>query len=219
MKNKVITYGQAERADYRYRITAFTDTGFKFTLERFGSVMGRFELNIPGAYNVGNAAAAIVAAIEYGIDIKIIAEAISGYRGIARRLEPVGNRFGRTVYYDYAHHPTEIRASINAVKMLTHDLVTVVFKPHTYSRTKSLWEDFCRALSLADYVIMTDIYPAREEPIDGISSLRMVYEIGEQAMFSPDAEVPLYVDAKTHGVIIIMGAGALEEIKNDILHK
>ncbi len=219
LKNKVVTYGQGERADYRYRINAFNDVGYSFSLERFGTVIGRFNLNIPGVFNVGNAVAAIVAALEYGIDIKVIEEAISDYKGIARRLELVGSRLGRPVYYDYAHHPTEIRATVNAVKMLTHDMITVVFKPHTYSRTKSLWEDFRMSLSLADYVIMTDIYSAREEPIDGISSSRMAHEIGERAIFSADAEVTACIDAKTHGVIIIMGAGDLEEIKNDILYK
>ena len=217
VKTKVVTYGMGERNKYRYSITSFKECGFEFTVSLFGEPIERFELNIPGVFNVGNAVAAIVVALEFGIDSKIIAEAIAAYRGIPRRLEYVGDRFGRRVFYDYAHHPTEMRASINAVKMLTHDLVTVVFKPHTYTRTKRLWEDFRMALSLADHVILTDIYPAREEPIEGITSEKMAREVGERATYCKDDSVVASLDLKTHGVIIVMGAGDLESIKNDIL--
>lgn len=217
VRNKVITYGVGERNKYRYSITSFKEGGFGFTISLFGEPIENFELNIPGVYNVGNAVAAIVVALEFGIDSKTIAEAIASYRGIPRRLEYVGDRFGRRVFYDYAHHPTEMRASINAVKMYTHDLVTVVFKPHTYTRTKRLWEDFRMALSLADHVILTDIYPAREEPIEGITSERMAIEVGERATYCTDDSVVATLDLKTHGVIIVMGAGDLENIKNEIL--
>lgn len=217
IKSKVITYGMGERNKYRYAITSFKECGFGFTVSLFGEPIDKFELNIPGVFNVGNAVAAIVCALEFGIDSKIIAKAIAEYRGIPRRLEYVGDRFGRKVFYDYAHHPTEMRASINAVKMLTHDLVTVIFKPHTYTRTKMLWEDFRMALSLADHVILTDIYPAREEPIEGITSVKMAAEVGDRATYCADSSVISTLDLKTHGVIIVMGAGDLEDIKNQIL--
>ena len=219
IKGRVITFGQSTSCDYRYSITGFREMGFDFVDSKLGDEIGRFRLNIPGAFNVSNAVAAIVTALEYGVDAKIIADAISGFSGISRRLERVGTRYTRPVYYDYAHHPTEMSASINAIKMLTHDLVTVIFKPHTYSRTASLWEDMKSALSLADHVILTPIYPAREEAIDGISSERLAREIGSRARFCDDSEVLRYLDLYTNGTVIVMGAGNMENIKKDVLNK
>lgn len=219
IKGKVITFGQGMTTDYRYSIVGFGEDGFDFTLSKFGSEIGRFRLNIPGVFNVSNATAAIVTALEYGIDIKTVREAIGAYRGIARRLERVGTRYTRPVYYDYAHHPTEIAASINALKMHTRDLVTVIFKPHTYSRTRSLWEEMKTALSLADHLILTPIYPAREKKIEGITSERLAYEIGSRAKFSEDDDILRYLDLYTHGTIVVMGAGDMEKIKKDVLNK
>ena len=219
MKSTVITFGCGERADYRYIITAFKERGFEFAITTKKRTVGKFELNIPGVFNVTNATAAIVAAIEYGIDVEVVREAISQYRGIPRRLEYIGERLGREIYYDYAHHPTEIAASINALKLFTENHVTVIFKPHTYSRTECFWEDFRSALSLADNVILTDIYPAREDPIDGIDSRRLADEIGTKAMFCADNEVVSYLDMHTHGTVIIMGAGDMDSIKSDILKR
>lgn len=215
-RKRVVTYGQGDRAIYRYRIIEFRRGGFSFVLMKNGEKRGRFELNIPGIFNVSNAVAAIVTALECGIDVDTARLAIAEYRGIDERIQLVGEHLGRPLYYDYAHHPTEIASTINALKMQTHDQITVVFKPHTYSRTQSLWEDFRRALSLADFVIMTDIYPAREAPIAGVSSRRLAQEIGEFAYFCEDGEVVGTIDASTHGVIVIMGAGGLENIRADL---
>ena len=217
IKCPVVTFGSGDNNDYRYFITSFFDGGFEFSLSKHENVIARFELNVPGIFNVHNAVAAIVAALEYGIDVRIIAEAIKKYRGIPRRLELIGSRHARQVYYDYAHHPTEIAASINALKMLTHEPVTVVFKPHTFSRTKSLWNELSAALSLADYPILTDIYPAREEPVLGITSEALAEHIGHNARYCKDNEVVRTVDHGTHGVIVLMGAGDFQEIKKDIL--
>lgn len=217
VKAKVVTFGSGENNDYRYSITSFKDCGFEFSISRFGNVIGNFEINIPGVFNVHNATAAIVVALEYGLDVDTVAEAISLYGGISRRLELIGTRYGRQVYYDYAHHPTEIAASINALKMLTHEPLTVIFKPHTFSRTKSLWGELRYSLSLADYLILTDIYPAREEAIEGISSERLAEEIGNTAKYCNDSDVVRTVDFNTHGAIVLMGAGDLQEIKKEIL--
>lgn len=216
VRKRIITYGQGERSDYRYSISEFRERGFGFEVFSRSKSIGKFEINIPGVFNVSNATAAIVAALESGIDVETAARGISAYRGIKNRIERVGVHLGRAVYYDYAHHPTEISSVINAVKMETHDEVTVIFKPHTYSRTKSLWEDFRSSLSLADYLILTDIYPARETAIRGVSSERLAREIGGGAMFCEDASVREAIDRFTHGAIIIMGAGGLEEIRASV---
>lgn len=214
----IITFGSRENNDYRYFITSFSDEGFEFSLSHRGEEMGVFRLNIPGAFNVHNATAAIAVALEFGIDKEIIAEAIKNYHGISGRLEYIGSRYGRPVYYDYAHHPTEISASINALKLLTEAPLTVVFKPHTFSRTKALWQDFCSSLSLADFPVITDIYPAREKPISGITSSRLAKDIGGSAIYCHDDEITKIIDRQTEGAIVLMGAGDFEKIKFGILN-
>ena len=214
---RVVTFGSGEGADYRYLISSFCERGFVFTLSHFGSYIDSFTLSIPGVFNVTNAVGAIVVALEFGIDVKIIKKAITAFSGIPRRLELVGGRRGRAVFYDYAHHPTEIAATINTVRAMTGGEVTVVFKPHTYSRTKSLWENFRLSLSLADRIILTDIYPARETSIPGVSSARLAEEIGSIATFCHDCDVARVLDINPHGAIVLMGAGDMETIKTDVL--
>ena len=152
-----------------------------------------------------------------GIDIDKIYEAVSAFRGIPRRMELIGRAFGRDVYYDYAHHPTEIGASISALRGLNCGEITVLFKPHTYSRTKSLWNETCASLSLADYVVLTDIYAAREEPIFGITSENLARDIGDVAAYVKDGEAAEYIIKNTGGAIVLMGAGDLTEIKNQLI--
>ncbi|MBO5206939.1 MAG: UDP-N-acetylmuramate--L-alanine ligase [Clostridia bacterium] len=217
LKNKVVTFGQGERVDYRYSITSFLEHGYEFSVSKFNTEIGRFRLFVPGIYNVTNAVAAVVTAIEYGINVDVIREGIAAFSGIGRRLEYIGERYGRKIYYDYAHHPTAIRCAINALKLETGDLITVVFKPHTYSRTKSLWDGFIDALSLADYAVITDIYAAREEPIEKVSSERLAMSIGPGAIYSLDEAVCAVVDRQTHGAIVLMGAGDFGRIKRDLL--
>lgn len=217
LKCRVVTFGQTERADWRYLITAFLDSGLEFTLYHHGTRVQKFKLNIPGTHNVQNAAAAAIVALEQGVRAEVVPGAIESFVGVPRRLELVGEHHGRPVYYDYAHHPTEIIASINTLKQINHDLLTVIFKPHTYSRTLSLWSEFSEALSLADHIIVTDIFAAREDPIQGVTARRLAHNIGERAIYSPDYEVVSAVDSSTHGTIVIMGAGDTENIKNDLL--
>ena len=217
IKAKVITFGNGENNNYKYSLISFLDKGFSFNISRNGEYLGDFELHIPGSFNIYNATAAIAVAIECGIDVKIVAEAISHYNGIARRLEFLGFRKGREVYYDYAHHPTEIKAVIDALRLSAQGPLTVVFKPHTYSRTRSFWEDFRSALSGADYVILSDIYPAREEAIPDVSSTRLAEAIGERAKYCPDERIIESIDRDTRGRIVLMGAGDLEKIKRNIL--
>ena len=217
MQTRVVKYGAKFDNDYRYEITSFREIGCEFALSKFGSKIGSFEINIPGSFNVSNATAAIVTALEYGVDINVAREAIAAFSGVPRRLEFIGCRRGRAVYYDYAHHPTEILASIDALRMLNCKPLTVIFKPHTYSRTKSLWREFVLALKSADYVILTDVYAAREPEIQGITSERLAHEIGKNAIYCPDNEVISVLDRYTCGAIVIMGAGDMELIKKEVL--
>ena len=217
IKTRVITFGSGENNHYRYSITSYKEVGFCFSVSRGGVELGSFELNIPGEFNLYNATAAVAVALEYGIDVQAVKEALALYNGIPRRLEYIGQRALRPVFYDYAHHPTEIKASIDALKLLTHLPLTVIFKPHTYSRTRSLWNELCSALSEADNLLLTDIYPAREEAIEGVNSERLAEAIGSRAKYCPEDEILDRLDLYTDGAIVLMGAGDVEEIKRNLL--
>lgn len=217
ISTRVITFGANESSDYRYSILSFGDNSYTFSLTKAGKNVGIFKISLVGVFNVINACAAAIVALECGIDTKIIAEAFKGFRGVNRRLEKVGTHLGRTVIYDYAHHPTEIKSSINAVRMAYPGRVTVIFRPHTYSRTEYFWREFRQALSLADHIILTDIFPAREAPIDGVTSENLAQTIGKKAAYVKDSEVVDAVDMNTYGTIIVMGAGNLEDIKKQLI--
>ena len=215
--SRVLTFGTGERCDYRYSILSFGDTGHTFDISREGRTLGVFTLSIPGAFNVTNAAAAAIVALECGIRPKVIEEALRSFGGIKRRLETVGKHLGRPVIYDYAHHPTEVRASINTVRLMNHEEVTVIFKPHTYTRTQHFWREFRSALELADYIILTDIFPARENPIPGVTAENLIKAIGSKAIYCKDSEVEEIVDLYTHGSILVMGAGDLADVKDRLI--
>lgn len=219
-KTEVVTFGQSAGCEYGYFVNSFNENGYRFSLTRFGSEIGIFELNLLGIHNVTNAVAAIVLSLECGIPVEQVREAVASFSGIARRLEYIGSRHGRKVFYDYAHHPTEIAAGINTLKMVFKEPITVVFKPHTFTRTASLWEDFCTSLSLADRVLLTDIYPAREKPIEGITSKRLAEDIGFSAEYCPDSEVVAHLDSQhIKGPVVLMGAGDLDGVKYDIFNR
>ena len=213
-----VRFGTRHTADYQYLITAFLDPGYRFAVLCRGRSLGEFTTPMRGVFNISNITATIAVANELGIDTDIIRRAVSDFCGIARRLEYIGQYRGRDVFYDYAHHPTAVAASINALRESAPDGIALVFRPHTYSRTARLWDDFRAALSLADRVILTDVYAAREEPIAGVSSARLAASIGSRAVYAPLDRVTEYLD-RTVGSIVLMGAGDLECVKNKLIRQ
>ena len=139
--------------------------------------------------------------------------------GIERRIERIGAYNGLSVYYDYAHHPTEIACTVRALREATGGKVAVIFKPHTYSRTARFITEFARALSLADEVILCDVSGIREEAIKGVSSERIARLIGRHAICLSDSAVAAKIDEVGADAVIIMGAASLDEVKRDIIGK
>jgi len=140
-------------------------------------------LAVPGRHNVLNARAALAAIGLAGFDVEAAAGALSSFRGVKRRLELKGSRGPVHIYDDYAHHPTEVRASLSALRELEPARLVAVFQPHLYSRTKALAEEFGAALALADEVVVLDVYPARERPVGelaGVSGLRVAQAAAER---------------------------------------
>ena len=208
-----VSFGASQLADYRYEILSVGDATC-FAVYHGGELLGELCLQIPGSFNLKNALAAIAVAAELGVPADTIAERIAAFRGIPRRLERIATISGYPVIYDYAHHPTEIAAGIDAVRAAGQERVTVVFRPHTYTRTASLWDGFVRALRRADRVILLDVFAAREEAISGIDSRNLALAIGERATYArSDAEAALLILEGAPCATILMGAGDLDGVK------
>ncbi len=211
-----ISYGQRPDADFRYIVNSQDAGGSDFTVLHKGERLGDFRISQIGAHNVSNATAAIAVSYIYNIKEEIVRKSLLEFTGISRRIERLGSFDGRTLIYDYAHHPSEILATLNTLREI-HSEITVVFAPHTYSRTKALWCEFASALSLADFCILLPIYPAREEKIEGVSSERLAESIGTSARQMDSLSVMPYVRDNTRGAIVLMGAGDLNIVKNTFL--
>ena len=169
IKKKTVTFGLSRHCDIRAEeITYSQRTSFCNVIER-GILLGRLEINIPGVHNVRNALGAVAVCRELGISFENIKDAIKEFTGVYRRFEIKGEKDGVLVVDDYAHHPTEIQATILAARNGWNKKIVCVFQPHTYSRTKEFFKEFGRSFDDADMLIVTDVYPAREQPIEGVT--------------------------------------------------
>lgn len=171
IKRRFITYGLSETADYRVADVSFMGSCSRFSLFYRDILLGFISLNVPGLYNVYNAVAAIAVARELDMDFSGIIDGVALFSGVQRRLEVKGEARGVTVVDDYGHHPTEIIATLKAARQVWADRrMIVVFQPHRYTRTKGLFNDFLDAFNDADVLIVTDIYAASEQPIEGVTA-------------------------------------------------
>ena len=184
-----------------------------------------FSLRVPGEHNIYNAMAAIALADLLDIPVGLTAEALLHYVGTDRRFEYKGKVNGFTVIDDYAHHPTEIRATLMAAKNYPHRTTWCVFQPHTYTRTKTFLTDFAKALSLADEIVLADIYAARENDTLGISSQTLQAEIeklGHRCYYFPsfdEIQNFLLTNCTKDDLLITMGAGDVAIIGENLLKK
>ena len=183
----------------------------------------RIALHVPGMHNVGNALAAVAAADRMGFSREACLKGLAAFSGTDRRFQYKGVKSGFTIIDDYAHHPTEIKATLGAAKACPHDRIVCVFQPHTYSRTKSLLHEFARALSQADIVVLADVYAARETDTLGVSSETLQAEIrslGHECFyFSEFSEIEkfLLANCRKNDLVITMGAGDVDKIADNLL--
>ena len=191
---------------------------FSFDAVSKEGLYARVKLNVPGAHNVSNALGALLCAKICGVDGEAAARGLSSFGGVRRRFERRGKCRGMTVYDDYAHHPDEIRATLTTARAMGKGPITVVFQPHTFSRTKAHWDEFVEALSLADRVITMDIYPAREAPIPGITSERLARDIPCGEYVGDEAAIArTLLESRSCGTLFIMGAGDVIHLTDKIL--
>ena len=226
IKRRTITYGLTPQADYMARDINFAGASSTFSLICKGVPCGTVTLNVPGRFNVYNALATIAAARELDLEFSTIFEGLKAFAGVQRRLEVKGKSRGITVVDDYGHHPTEIRETLAAAKHVWKDRIIVVFQPHRYTRTKALFNEFMDAFPNADTLIVTDIYAASEEPIEGVNALSLCDGIRRRGhkdvlyMSAFDDIVNHLLEiAKPTDVIITQGAGNVWKIGEEFFKK
>ncbi len=220
LRRRVVGYGRSAAAELRLEIVDAGPAGTRFVVGRSGRVLGEVRLRLPGAFNALNAVAAIGAGLELGFDFATLAAACADFRGVARRFELRGERAGVTVVDDYAHHPTELAAVLGAARQaLPGRRLVAVFQPHLYSRTRDFAPGFAAALLGAEVAVVLPIYPARERPIDGVSSQLVVDEarrLGHpQALAGPPPdEVMVQLEAllRPGDVLLTLGAGDVDRV-------
>lgn len=229
---EVFTYGIADPAyrkkdityDYAADNIDFDDmSDGSFDLYFKGQFVDHFKMNILGLHNVSNALPAIAVAMQVGIPVDIIKKTLETFKNSQRRFEYKGSIGGVKIVDDYAHHPTEIKATLSAAKVYPHKTLWCVFQPHTYSRTKRHLKDFAKALSLADKIVLSDIYASREKDPGDISSKDLARELellGKEVYYFPsfdEIENFLLLNCMNGDLLITMGAGDIVSVGESLL--
>ena len=222
---KVITFSATDNsADITSANISYNNMACgSFDLVHNGNVLTHINLKVIGLHNISNALAAAATAISIGIPVEIIKRGLEIFTGTARRFEYKGELNGVTIVDDYAHHPDEITATLSTAVNYPHKKLWCVFQPHTYTRTKAFFDGFVESLSLADAVVLADIYAAREQNTVGISSedlYKAIAKTGKEAYYFPsfdEIEKFLLKNCKKGDLLITMGAGNVVNIGNNLL--
>lgn len=222
---KVLTYSITDSsADFYADNISFNENGFgMFDLYVSGKYIEHFELSVVGKHNISNSLAAICVSYAQKVDIKAIREGLKSFRGAERRFQKKGEINGITVIDDYAHHPSEIDATLNAAANYPHNRLVCVFQPHTYTRTKNFLKEFARSLTKADVIIVTDIYAAREKDTGEVSSKDLYNELkklkAEAYYISSFDDIKNFIleNCINGDMLITMGAGDVVSIGDGLL--
>ncbi len=178
IRKRMITYGLTAQADVHAEQLEAAGGRTRFVVKKGDTQLGEIHLSLPGRHNVYNALAAVCVGLELEIPFAVIAGALGSFEGVQRRMQLKGEARGITIIDDYGHHPTEIRATLSAIKEAWPEKrLVVLFQPHRFTRTEALYKDFLTAFHQADFLVMTDIYAASEMPIPGVSSETLLLDI------------------------------------------
>jgi UDP-N-acetylmuramate--alanine ligase len=230
VRRRTISYGTRRGSDFHIKVIecgAISENNqpiSRFEVTYKGRSLGEFRLHVPGVHNIRNATAAIAVGLGLDISLEEIRTALANFRGVDRRFQLRGKAGGVTVIDDYGHHPTEIRATLAAARQCGYQRIHVVFEPHRYTRTRDLIEEFATAFEDADSVLVLDIYPASEKPIEGVSGeglARHIQQAGKTevryvASFQEAAE-SVAAQAREKDMILTLGAGSVSQLGPMIL--
>jgi len=212
-----ITYGIEDNADYSAINIKIKDGTYVFDVKTPKAIFSDFKFNLPGRHNLSNALIALAMTVEYGLPHQQLAEALASYQGVKRRFTYQIKTENLVFIDDYAHHPKEINAVYQAVReMYPNKKVLAIFQPHLFSRTRDFGEDFAKSLSQFDEIILLDIYPARELPIEGITSVWLLSKIqNENKKLVQKSELISEIKQSDAQIILTLGAGDIgEEVKH-----
>lgn len=221
-----VFFGLGRGADIYARNIKLNGMSSEFDCFYRGEFAGSFILSVPGVHNVSNALSVIALGIELGIDKQVIKKAFISFKGISRRIEIKLSCNDYLLIDDYAHHPTEIKATLKAIRNIKAGRMVVVFQPHRYTRTKLLLKEFGRCFDLADYIIITDIYSASEPPLEGINAELVREEIKK---YAPEKKVRFLCKkelishileiARPNDLIVTLGAGDIADTCNELVEE
>jgi UDP-N-acetylmuramate--alanine ligase len=224
VRRRSVTYGLSAQADLVIADVQCTATSSRFRLRHRERDLGCFRLNVPGMHNVWNATAAVAVALELDVTPAQVQEGLERYAGVDRRMQVRGIAAGVTVMDDYGHHPTEIRATLDAARLGRWNRILVLFQPHRYSRTRLLMDEFARSFHGADVVMLTDIYAASEEPIEGVTAEALAGRMGEfghrgarYVKTIESGEGALIEEARDGDLVLTLGAGSVSTAAEKIL--
>jgi len=215
IKAAKITYGFCENADFRIKNLRYEAEKTVFEVYEKGRFAGNIELKLIGEHNALNALSAVCAGTALGIPFETAAKGVADFEGIKRRLEKIDVINGISVYNDYAHHPTKISATLAALKNIKQGRIIAIFQPHTFTRVRDFAENFATSLENgADFVFMTEIYPAREKPIEGVneeSVAKFFKKASSKFVSKKDVAKECAKIAEEKDIIVIIGAGNIDE--------
>lgn len=222
----VVSYAIGHEADYMAHNIRINGSSTIYEAYHHGSLLGTVTLSVPGRHNVANSLAAIAVGRHIGLDFHLIAEGLEAFQGAKRRFQTKGRVAGVWVVDDYAHHPTEISTTLAAARDMNPKRLICVFQPHRYSRTKFLYREFGGSFGDADQLILTDIYAAGEEPIEGVTGELIQQEVAAQTGRRPTyiadkQKIPRYLEqiVEAGDLVITMGAGDIYLAGEDLVEK
>lgn len=225
-KGKYVFFGLEEGADTYPKNIQIKGLFSQFDCYYKNRFIDKFFLSLGGKHNISNALSVIALGLELGIDVRFIKETLKGYKGAERRLEIKFEDKDYLLLDDYAHHPTEIKATLSALKNLQLKRLIAIFQPHRYSRTKLLYEEFGKSFDAADYIVVTDIYPAGEEPLEGVSAALIYEKIkerlpGKPVYFLPKEEIVRHIlrIMSPQDLLVTLGAGDIVRICDELVEK
>jgi UDP-N-acetylmuramate--alanine ligase len=213
----ICNYAYNSNSDFEAKNIRYRKNGVEFDLKTNSEIYSDFQMQLPGIHNIENATAAIAACSKYGLSFSQIKKALATYKGVERRFDIKLNQ--KRVYIDdYAHHPQELKATISAAKnMYKDEEITGIFQPHLYSRTRDFAEEFAKSLELLDNIILIDIYPAREKPIEGITSEYLLTLINhKQKYYVKNEDLLDFIYKLKPRVLLTLGAGNIDKFVNPI---
>ena len=223
INKKIVTYGLSKNADIKAKNIVQNARNTEYDLFINNEFVEKVIINVPGLHNIKNSLAAITVALQIGVDIKTIVKALSQFSGVYRRFDIKGEVNNIMVVDDYAHHPSEIKATLDAAKNGWDKRIIAVFQPHTFSRTQKFYKEFARSFDDADMLIITDVYPARELPIEGING-ELIANFARKYGHKNVVYIQNYEEIldflkseiKPNDMIITIGAGSIVKIADKL---